>query len=61
MNKINQCLSHPKSNTDSTRMNKWMQNKIGERVTDEVSRNWALSHVMLRNWSAKTNEIETEM
>ena len=43
------------------RMNRRMQNEIGERVADKVGRNWALSHFMLRNWSAKTIEIETEM
>ena len=42
------------------RMNKQMQNEIGERVAEKVGRNWALSDFMLRNWSAKTNEIETE-
>jgi hypothetical protein len=41
------------------RMNKRMQ-KIGERVADKVGRNWALSDFMLRNWSAKTAEIEKE-
>lgn len=40
------------------RMNKRMQNEIGEQVADKVGRNWALSDFMLRNWSAKTNEIE---
>jgi len=39
------------------RMNKRMQNEIGERVADKVSRNWALSNFMLRDWSAKTDEI----
>jgi len=43
------------------RMNKRMENEIGERVADKVGWNWALSDFMLRNWSAKTNEIETEM
>ena len=43
------------------RMNKRMQNEIGERVADKVGRNWALSRFMFRNWSAKRNEIETEM
>lgn len=43
------------------RMNKRMQNEIDERVADKVGRNWALSDFMLRNWSAKMNEIETEM
>jgi len=43
------------------RMNKRMQSEIGERVADKVGRNWALSDFMLRNWSAKTNDIETEM
>ena len=43
------------------RMNKRMQNEIGERVADKVGRNWALSDFILRNWSAKTNEIETDM
>jgi hypothetical protein len=42
------------------RMNKRMQSDIGERVADKVGRNWALSDFMLRNWSAKTNEIESE-
>ena len=42
------------------RMNKRMRNEIGERVADKVGRNWALSDFMLRNWSAKTSEIETE-
>lgn len=43
------------------RMNKRMQNEIGERVADKVGRNWALSDFMLRNWSAKTEEIETKI
>jgi len=43
------------------RMNKGMQNEIGERVADKVGRNWALSDFMLRNWNAKMNEIETEI
>ncbi len=43
------------------RMNKRMQSEIGERVADKVGRNWALSDFMLRNWSAKMSEIETEM
>ena len=44
------------------RMNKRMQNEIGERVADKVGRNWALSDFMLRNWSAKTAELtEKEM
>ena len=43
------------------RMNKRMQNEIGERVADKVGRNWALSDFMFRNWSAMTNEIETEI
>ena len=43
------------------RMNKWMQNEIGERVADKVGRNWALSDFMFRNWSVKMSEIETEM
>ena len=43
------------------RMNKRMQNEIGERVADKVGRNWALSDFMLRNWSAKMDEIEIEM
>ncbi len=42
-------------------MNRRMQNEIGERVADKVGRNWALSHFMVRNWSAKMNEIETEI
>ena len=42
------------------RMNKRMQNKIGERVADKVGRNWALSYFMLHNWNTKTSEIETE-
>lgn len=42
------------------RMNRRMQNEIGERVADKVGRNWALSDFMLRNWTVKTNEIETE-
>jgi len=40
------------------RMNKRMQNEIGERVADKVGRNWALSRFMVHNWSAKTNEIK---
>ena len=40
------------------RMNRRMQNEIGERVADKVGRNWALSDFMLRNWSAKTSEIK---
>jgi len=43
------------------RMNKRMQNEIGERVADKVGRNWALSDFMLRNWSTKTTEIEKEI
>jgi len=43
------------------RMNKRMQNEIGERVADKVGRNWALSDFMLHNWSAKTSEIENEI
>ena len=42
------------------RMNKRMQNEIGERVADKVGRNWALSRFMLLNWIAKMNEVETE-
>jgi len=42
------------------RMNKRMQ-KIDKRVADKVGRNWALSDFMLRNWSAKTAEIEKEV
>ena len=40
------------------RMNKRMQNEIGERVADKVGRNWALSDFMLHNWSVKMNELE---
>jgi len=43
------------------RMNKRMQNEIDERVADKVGRNWALSDFMFQNWSAKKNEVETEM
>ncbi len=43
------------------RMNKRMQNEIGERVADKVGRNWALSNFMFRNWSIKKKEIETEI
>ena len=43
------------------RINKRMQNEIGERVADKVGMNWALSDFMVRNWSAKKNEIETDM
>jgi hypothetical protein len=43
------------------RMNKRMQNEIGERVADKVGRNWALSDFMHRNWSARENEVETDM
>jgi len=39
-------------------MNKRMQNQIGERVADKVGRNWASSHFMVHNWTAKKNEIE---
>jgi len=39
-------------------MNKCMAAEIGERVADKVGRNWALSSFMLRNYGAKTNEIE---
>jgi hypothetical protein len=42
------------------RMNKQMQNEIGEHAVDKVGRNWALSDFVLCNWSAKTNEIETK-
>ena len=38
-----------------------MLNEIGERVADKVGRNWALSDFMLRNWTVKMDEIETEM
>jgi len=41
------------------RMNKRMQNEIGERVADKVGRNWALSDFVARNWGTKTNEIQT--
>jgi hypothetical protein len=43
------------------RMNKRMQNEIGERVADKVGRNWALSDFMFHNWTTKKNEIETDM
>jgi hypothetical protein len=43
------------------RMNKRMQNEIGERVADKVGRNWALSDFMLRNWSSKRSDIETDV
>lgn len=43
------------------RMNKRMQNEIGEQLADKVGRNWALSSFMLHNWTTKTREIETEM
>jgi len=43
------------------RMNKRMQNEIGERVADKVGRNWALSDFMFCNWSARENEGETYM
>ena len=42
-------------------MNKRMLNEIGERVADKVGWNWVLSDFMLRNWSVKMDEIETEM
>lgn len=42
------------------RMNKRMENELGEPVADKVGRNWVLSDFMLRNWSAKKDEIETE-
>jgi len=42
------------------RMNKRMQDEIGQRVADKVGRNWALSDFMVRNWIAKINEVETE-
>ena len=42
------------------RMNKRMQNEIGQRVADKVGRNWALSDFMVHNWMAKINEVETE-
>jgi hypothetical protein len=42
-------------------MNKRMQNEIGDRVADKVGGNWALSDFMVRNWSAKMNEIENEL
>jgi len=38
-----------------------MRNEIGEQVADKVGRNWALSDFMVQNWSAKKNEIETDM
>jgi hypothetical protein len=41
------------------RMNKRMLSEIGERVADKVGRNWVLSDFMVRNWSAKTDEIES--
>jgi hypothetical protein len=40
------------------RMNKRMQNEIGERVADKVGWKWMLSNFMYRNWSAKKSEIE---
>ena len=43
------------------RMNKRMENEIGERVADKVGRNWALSSFMVHNWTAKMDKIETEM
>ena len=43
------------------RMNKRMRDEIGERVADKVGAKWALSDFMRRNWTAKTNEIETEI
>jgi len=43
------------------RMNKRMQNEIGERLADKVGRTWVLSSFMLRNYGAKTCEVENEM
>jgi len=42
------------------RMNKRMQNEIGERIADKVGRNWGLSCFMLRNYGAKTGEVENK-
>ncbi|MDH5482629.1 MAG: hypothetical protein OEY22_07115 [Candidatus Bathyarchaeota archaeon] len=42
------------------RMNKRMQNEIGERLADKVGWKWALSNFMHCNWSAKTSEIHSE-
>lgn len=43
------------------RMNKRMQNEVGERVADKVGRNWALSDFMIHNYNVKKEEVETEM
>ena len=43
------------------RMNKQMAAEIGERIADKVGRNWALSSFMLRNYGAKTGEVENKM
>ena len=43
------------------RMNKRMAAEIGECVADKVGRNWALSGFMLRNWGAKTDEVENKI
>ena len=43
------------------RMNKRVAAEIGERVADKVGRSWALSGFMLRNYSAKTGEVENKM
>jgi len=42
-------------------MNKRMQKEIGERVANKVGRNWALSSIILRNYGAKTDEVENKM
>ena len=42
-------------------MNKRMAAEIGECVADKVGRNWALSGFMLRNWGAKTDEVENKI
>ena len=42
-------------------MNKHVAAEIGERVADKVGRNWALSSFMLRNYGAKTSEVENKM
>jgi hypothetical protein len=43
-----------------TRMNKRMQNKIGQRAAEKVGRNWALSDFLVRNWNVKKTEVESE-
>jgi hypothetical protein len=42
------------------RMNKRLQNRIGQRAADKVGRNWALSDFLVRNWNVKKAEVDSE-